>query len=128
MFNLTRFLTVFKTILMMLIILNIIIIPIMYFDREPGEAMQWEYIIYISLYGLISSLFFGYMDQPKLENKILKALFILTILLIIFALVKNYPTLLNHSLYFLFASILGRKLVYVVDLMLTNNKDKTKDS
>ena len=124
----TRFLIVVKTTFLMLIALNIIMIPILYIDLAEGEAMPWEYVKFTNLYGALTSIILGFMDKPKLENRILAVLLVLSILAMLLPVFAEKSSIKVHAGYLLFGGIIGRKLLVVVDLTLTpKNKASIKN-
>lgn len=124
----TRFLIVVKTTFLMLIALNIIMIPILYIDLAEGEAMPWEYVKFTNLYGALTSIILGFMDKPKLENRILAVLLMLSILAMLLPVFAEKSSIKVHAGYLLFGGIIGRKLLVVVDLALTpKNKASIKN-
>ncbi len=124
----TRFLIVVKTTFLMLIALNIIMIPILYIDLAEGEAMPWEYVKFTNLYGALTSIILGFMDKPKLENRILAVLLVLSILAMLLPVFAEKSSIKVHAGYLLFGGIIGRKLLVVVDLALTpKNKASIKN-
>jgi hypothetical protein len=108
----------------MLIALNIIMIPILYLDLTEGEAMPWEYVQFTNLYGALTCLILGFMDKPKLENRILAVLLVLSILVMLLPVFPENSSIKVHAGYLLYGGIIGRKLLVVVDLFLTP-KNKT---
>lgn len=124
----TRFITVVKTTFLMLIALNIIMIPILYLDLPNDEAMDWEYVKFTNLYGALTCIILGFMDKPKLENRILAVLLVLSILVILLPVFPENLSIRIHAGYLLFGGIIGRKLLVVVDLALTpKNKASIKN-
>lgn len=124
----TRFLIVVKTTFLMLIALNIIMIPILYIDLAEGEAMPWEYVKFTNLYGALTSIILGFMDKPKLENRILAVLLVLSILAMLLPVFAEKSSIKVHAGYLLYGGIIGRKLLVVVDLALTpKNKASIKN-
>jgi len=123
-----RLITVVKTTFQMLIVLNIIMIPILYGDLAKGETMPWEYIKFINLYGALTCIILGFMDKPKLENRILAVLLVLSILAMLLPVFPENSPIKVHAGYLLSGGIIGRKLLVVVDLALTpKNKASIKN-
>ena len=121
-----RLITVVKATLLMLFILNICMIPILYLDHlSEGETMPWEYIKFSNLYGALTCIILGFMDNPKLENRILVVLLVLSILAMILPVFPENSSIKVHAGYFLIGGILGRKLLVAVDLFLTPSKKLT---
>jgi hypothetical protein len=81
--------------------------------------MNWDYIVYVNLYAIIVSVVFGFLDKPKLENKIL--IFLLILSLLIWVIPNQFST---HFGYVFIGVSFGRKLLIWVDLGLKNFKSK----
>jgi len=121
-----RLITIVKATLLMLFILNICMIPILYLDHlSVGETMPWEYIKFSNLYGALTCIILGFMDNPKLENRILVVLLVLSILAMILPVFPENSSIKVHAGYFLIGGILGRKLLVAVDLFLPPSKKLT---
>ena len=120
-----RLITVVKATLLMLFILNICIIPILYLDLSEGETMPWEYVKFSNLYGALTCIILDYMDNPKLENRILVVLLVLSILAMILPVFPENSSIKVHAGYLLIGGILGRKLLVAVDLFLPPSKKLT---
>jgi len=70
----------------------------------------------------------GFMDKPKLENRILAVLLVLSILVMLLPVFPENSSIRVHAGYLLFGVIIGRKLLVVVDLALTpKNKASIKN-
>ncbi len=70
----------------------------------------------------------GFMDKPKLENRILAILLVLSILVMLLPVFPENSSIRIHAGYLLFGGIIGRKLLVVVDLALTpKNKASIKN-
>jgi hypothetical protein len=112
----------------MLITINIFMIPILYLDLPKGEAMNWEYVKFTNLYGALTCIILGFMDKPKLENRILVILLVLSLLVMFVPVFPENSSIKVHAGYLLFGGIIGRKLLVVVDLALTpKNKTSIKN-
>lgn len=121
----TRFLIVVKTTFLMLIALNILMIPILYLDLAEGEAMPWEYVKFTNLYGALTCIILGFMDKPRLENRILAVLLVISILAMLLPVFPENSHIKIHAGYLLFGGILGRKLLVVIDLVLAPKNKKS---
>lgn len=103
-------------------------IPILYLDLPNDEAMDWEYVKFTNLYGALTCIILGFMDKPKLENRILAVLLVLSILVMLLPVFPENSSIRIHAGYLLFGGIIGRKLLVVVDLALTpKNKASIKN-
>jgi hypothetical protein len=85
------------------------------------EPINWDYYKYINLYAFIVSIVFGFLDKPKLENKIL--LFLLIISLLIYIIPNQFS---DHFGYVFIGVIVGRKLLAIVDYSLKKLPIKSK--
>lgn len=121
----TRLITVVKTTFVMLIALNILMIPILYLDLSEGEAMPWDYVKFTNLYGALTCIILGFMDKPKLENRILAVLLVISILAMLLPVFPENSQIKIHAGYLLYGGILGRKLLVVVDLVLAPKNKKS---
>ena len=109
----------------MLIALNILMIPILYLDLSEGETMPWDYVKFTNLYGALTCIILGFMDKPKLENRILAALLVISILAMLLPVFPENSEIKIHAGYLLYGGILGRKLLVVVDLVLAPKNKKS---
>lgn len=121
----TRLITVVKTTFQMLLALNILMIPILYLDLSEGEAMPWDYVKFTNLYGALTCIILGFMDKPKLENRILAVLLVISILAMLLPVFPENSEIKIHAGYLLYGGILGRKLLVVVDLVLAPKNKKS---
>lgn len=121
----TRLITVVKTTFLMLIALNILMIPILYLDLSEGEAMPWDYVKFTNLYGALTCIILGFMDKPKLENRILAVLLVISILAMLLPVFPENSEIKIHAGYLLYGGILGRKLLVVVDFVLAPKNKKS---
>lgn len=120
-----RLITVVKTTFLMLIALNILMIPILYLDLSEGEAMPWDYVKFTNLYGALTCIILGFMDKPKLENRILAVLLVISILAMLLPVFPENSEIKIHAGYLLYGGILGRKLLVVVDFVLAPKNKKS---
>lgn len=119
--NTERIKSVVKSTLQMLFLLNIFHL-LFIADQLFGfvdDPINWDYIIYINLYATIVCVVFGFLDKPKLENKIL--IFLLIVSLLIWLIPNQFS---NHFGYVFIGVSVGRKLLIWVDLVLKNFKSK----
>lgn len=80
--NTERIKSVVSNTAIMFVTLNIFLIPLIYIIAlDEDVPMNWDYIVYVNLYAIIVSVVFGFLDKPKLENKILIFLLILSLLI-----------------------------------------------
>lgn len=119
MTNTERIKTVVKTTLQTLFIMNIFILLLLWADNV--DSIDWDFIVYVNLYGFILSVVFGFLDKPKLENKILIFLSILSFL--IWVIPNKFST---HFRYVFYGIFLGRVSLNFVDLALKYFKSKIK--
>lgn len=122
MTNTERIKSVVKSTMQMLFIVSIfglffIADKLLGFVDEP---INWDGYLYVTLYAIIVSVVFGFLDKPKLENKIL--IFLLFVSLMIWVIPNQFST---HFGYVFIGVSVGRKLLIWVDLMLKNFKSKT---
>ena len=118
-----RLTTVIKSTLIGFFVLNLILSIVLYIESAiNGNEMPWEYLGFVSLYGIIVSIIFGYMDRPVLEKRLLIGVAVTAVALLIIGIFIGNQVLLMQSLYVLFGIFIGRKFVVVIDKLL--NKDK----
>jgi hypothetical protein len=118
-----RLTTVVKSTLIGFFVINLILSIVLYIESAiDGKAMPWEYLGFVSLYGIIVSIIFGYMDRPILEKRLLIGVAVTAVALLIIGIFIGNQVLLMQSLYVLFGIFIGRKFVLVIDKLL--NKDK----
>jgi hypothetical protein len=121
MTNTERIKSVVKSTLQMLFILSIFSLFFIA-DKLLGfidDPINWGAYLYIALYAIIVSVVFGFLDKPKLENKIL--IFLLILSLLIWVIPNQFST---HFGYVFIGVSFGRKLLIWVDLGLKNFKSK----
>jgi hypothetical protein len=121
MTNTERIKSVVKSTLQMLFILSIFSLFFIA-DKLLGfidDPINWGAYLYIALYATIVSVVFGFLDKPKLENKIL--IFLLILSLLIWVIPNQFST---HFGYVFIGVSFGRKLLIWVDLGLKNFKSK----
>lgn len=100
--------------------MNLFLIPIFWIDSlSDGGFDDWHWWLYTNLYAIIVCLVFGYMDKPKLENRILLVLLIISLIVYLYP----YPSKLSDQAGFIFwGLVLGRKLLVAVDYSLASLK------
>lgn len=121
--NTDRIKLVLKSTFLMLLLINVFML-LFIIDKLLGfvdEPINWEYFIYINLYAFIVSIVFGFFDKPKLENKIL--IFLLIISFLIWIIPNQFSA---HFCYVFFGVSMGRKLLIIVDLILKKLPIKSK--
>ena len=119
-----RIKTVTRETFSMFKILNIILLPILWlYSYSEGASMPWDYIIYINIYAINTSLIFGYMDNAKLENKIIAVILIISFLT---QFVSGKTG--DQATYIFLGVLMGRHLLGIVDLALSTVKQKTKSN
>ena len=115
-----RLITVLKVTFLGFSILNIFLtIILLIVSAIDGENMPWEYLGFVTIYGIIISIIFGYMDRPTLEKRLLIAITICSATLFIASFLIDNQTIRMQSLYLLFGIVIGRKFVMVVDMFLS---------
>ncbi len=114
---------VVRSTIKMLLFVNVILI-LFEIDILLGfvdEPINWDYYSYVNLYAFIVSIVFGFLDKPKLENKIL--IFLLIISFLIWIIPNQFS---DHFGYVFFGVFMGRKLLIIVDLSLKKLPTKSK--
>ena len=115
-----RLITVLKVTFLGFSILNIFLtIILLIVSAIDGENMPWEYLGFVTIYGIIISIIFGYMDRPTLEKRLLIAITICSATLFIASFLIDNQTIRMQSLYLFFGIVMGRKFVMVVDMFLS---------
>jgi hypothetical protein len=120
--NKNRFIQVVKSAFAIILLLNIILVVFFLFDDNKNDEIPLDYLFYVNLYGLTTSILFGYMDNPKLENKILLGLFVSAITILIISIFTGQKPLQNQSIFVLFGVVFGRKATTIIDMIMENNK------
>jgi|GEM_PF-4206494 len=119
-----RLITVVKSTLLGFFVLNLILSLIMYIDCAiEGKEMPWEYLGFVSLYGIIVSIILGYMDRPVLEKRLLIGVAVTAIALLIIGIFIGNQVLLMQSFYVLFGINIGRLFVVFIDILLNKKKN-----
>ena len=121
--NTDRIKLVLKSTFLMLLLMNVFML-LFIIDKLLGfvdEPINWEYFIYVNLYAFIVSIVFGFFDKPKLENKIL--IFLLIISFLIWIISNQFSAQFG---YVFFGVLMGRKLLIIVDLILKKLPIKSK--
>ena len=88
--------------------------------------MPWEYLGFVNLYGMIVSIIFGYMDRPSLEKRILMVIYISALIMLITSFIIVNQVLRFQSVYVLIGIGMGRNIVVLIDLSLSENNQKKK--
>ena len=118
-----RLITVSKITFLGFAIMNLFLIIILLIDNAiDGTAVNWAYLGFVSIYGMIASVIFGYMDRPTLEKRLLFFITACSATLLITSYMIDNESLRLHSLYVLFGVVAGRKMVLIVDMFLRKNK------
>jgi hypothetical protein len=116
MTNTERIKSVVSNTAIMFVTLNIFLIPLIYIIAlDEDVPMNWDYIVYVNLYAIIVSVVFGFLDKPKLENKIL--IFLLILSLLIWVIPNQFST---HFCYVFWGIFMGRVLLTVIDSLITS--------
>lgn len=123
MTNTERIKIVVISTLQALFIINILLLLVLMFDKLLGftDAIDWDFLVYVNLYAIIVSVVFGFLDKPKLENKIL--IFLLILSLLIWLIPNKFST---HFAYVFWGIFLGRRSLVFIDLVLKIFKSKIK--
>lgn len=121
--TINRIKLVVKSTIQMLLFVNVILL---FFEIDillgfVDEPINWGYYYYINLYAFIVSIVFGFLDKPRLENKIL--FFLLIISFLIYIIPNQFS---DHFGYVFFGVIMGRKLLGIVDYSLKKLPIKSK--
>ena len=118
-----RLITVLKITFFGFALANLFLITIFLIDSAiDGTAVNWDYLGFVNIYGMIASVIFGYMDRPTLEKRLLIFITICSVVLLITSFINDNQALRMHSLYVLFGVGAGRKIVLIVDMFLRKNK------
>ena len=114
-----RLTTVLKTTFLGFILLDLLLSIIAYIDSLiDGTKMDLEYLFFVSIYGIIVSIIFGFMDRPKLEKQLLIGISIGAVIVLITAFSMGNEVLAMQSLYVFLGVVIGRRMVGLVDLVL----------
>jgi hypothetical protein len=120
-----RLIKVIKITFLGFLLTNLFITVILFIDSLiDGKNMPWEYLGFVTIYGMIVSIILGYMDRPTLEKRLLTGITICSALVFVTSFLIDNETLSMHSIYVFFGIVVGRKMVFLVDLTL---KDKSKN-
>lgn len=88
-----------------------------------NHQMEWEYLGYVNLYGLIVSLIFGYMDNPILEKRLFIVIITGAFVLLVVSFFCGNVILSMQALYAIFGINLSRILIPIVDRLLKNKEN-----
>lgn len=115
-----RITTVIKTAVIGFLGANLILIFILFLDYLiEGTKIPWESIGFSNLYGITFSIFFGIMDRPKLETKILKAITISALVVLISSFFTDINKILvTQTCYVLIGIPITKSFVRLIDLFL----------
>ena len=114
-----RFLSVLKITLLGFLFINLLIAIFMFIDSSiDGTKMHWEYLAFMTIYGMIVSVILGYLERPILEKRLILGITIASVIMGIISFLIDSQTLLNQALYLFFGVVVGRKIVVLVDLFL----------
>ena len=123
-----RLITVLKITFLGFVLTNLFITIIFFIESAiEGTNMPWEYLGYVTIYGMIVSIIFGYMDRPNLEKHLLNGIAICTAIVFITSFIIENQMLRMHSIYLFFGIVIGRKMVLFVDLMSEKKSSKKKN-
>jgi MFS-type transporter involved in bile tolerance (Atg22 family) len=86
--------------------------------------MSWEYLQYVTIYGMIVSIIFGYMDRPILEKRLLIGISICSVILFITSLFIDNQMFRSQAIYLFYGIVIGRKMVLFVDMKFKKNRKK----
>ena len=123
-----RFKSVITSAFIGFFVANLFLTIIFFIDRLfTGEDMPWEYLGYVSLYGMIVSIIFGYMDRPALEGRLHIIITICTVALFIYSVYMNNLTLTDQSIYLFFGIVVSRKMIMLIDSNLDFEESEKKN-
>jgi hypothetical protein len=88
--------------------------------------MPWEFLGFVNLYGMIVSIIFGYMDRPSFEKRLLIVIIISSVVMLITSFIIGNQVLRFQSLYVLIGIGMGRNIVVLIDMSLSENNHKKK--
>jgi hypothetical protein len=118
-----RLITVLKITFLGFVLTNLLISIIFFLESViEGTEMPWEYLGYVTIYGMIVSIIFGYMDRPILEKRLLIGITICTAIIFTASFLIDNQILRMQSLYLFFGIVMGRKMVLLVDMTLKKEK------
>jgi hypothetical protein len=114
-----RLLSVLKITLLGFFFIDIILAILLFIDSySEGTKMQWEYLLFMTIYGVIVSVILGYLDRPVLEKRLIFGITIGSVIMGILSFLIDNQTLLDQALYLFFGVVVGRRAVVLVDLFL----------
>ena len=118
-----RLITVLKITFFGFALVNLFVVTILLIDSAIDRtAVNWDYLGFVNIYGMIASVIFGYMDRPTLEKRLLNFITISSVVLLLTSFINDNQALRMHSLYVLIGVGMGRKVVLIVDMFLRKNK------
>ena len=121
--NMKRLITVLKITFFGFALVNLFVVTILLIDSAIDRtAVNWDYLGFVNIYGMIASVIFGYMDRPTLEKRLLNFITISSVVLLLTSFINDNQALRMHSLYVLIGVGMGRKVVLIVDMYLRKNK------
>lgn len=122
-----RLISVLKITFLGIVLTNLFITIIFFIESViEGTEMPWEYLGYVTIYGMIVSFIFGYMDRPMLEKRLLIGITICTAIIFIASFLLDNQILRMQSGYLFYGIVLGRKMVLIVDMSLKKKNHQTK--
>ncbi|MBM3185639.1 MAG: hypothetical protein FJZ67_05005 [Bacteroidetes bacterium] len=117
-----RLIGVIKITIVGFLVVNLFIGLILFLESYiEGTEMPLKYFGFVNLYGIITCVIFGYLDQPILEKRLLIGITIGTVLLIITSFFIGSDLLLEQSFFLFFGIVLGRKAVVAIDMFLNES-------
>ncbi len=120
-----RLITVLKITFLGFLLLNLLTSIILFLDSAiEGTKMSWEYLQYVTIYGMIVSIIFGYMDRPILEKRLLIGISICSVILFITSLFIDNQMFRSQAIYLFYGIVIGRKMVLFVDMKFKKNRKK----
>jgi hypothetical protein len=123
----TRLTTVLKSTIFGFLFVSLFLLIILYIDSViDGKEMPWEFLGFVNLYGMIVSIIFGYMDRPSFEKRLLIVIIISSVVMLITSFIIGNQVLRFQSLYVLIGIGMGRNIVVLIDMSLSENNHKKK--
>ncbi len=117
-----RLITVIKNSFLFFAITNLFVSIIYLIDAPFVEiaetADRFKSLGFINMYGIITCIFFGYMDRPILEKRLLYFIYIISAILFITSITIDNQLLRKNTIYLFFGVVSGRHGVILVDLFM----------
>ena len=122
-----RLITVIKNTFLFFAIINLFV-GIIYLISIPSVGIaetidRFKFLGFITIYGIITCIIFGYIDRPILEKRLLYLISICLAILLITSFIIDNQLLRIHTLYVLYGVVAGSKGVLLVDMFL-NKKNR----